>query len=295
MCSGVIMSIRFVSAPLFLGIAALAGITVTLAQSAVSQVTGVTIEQVGSSTMRTGEVPVYNESTGKFQRSSGPGAVMKWRPIGGDPSSADFNFTHSSTPFALGRPPDEVMMWGYNLNAGGGSEKAGETALGWSLEGHYEPAPGTEYTEAHLHYVTKAGMQQRPFTLRINKNDSRDVTLGLNGQVRFHSGDGSTETMRISPDGMNMTFQNAGGKGVQFGDDGGTFQINRTGGRGALDLSQGFDYAMLPGALLHKSYFAVRSNSVYFNSGNGGVIFIDAQGALTYQSPTGKKTIIAPG
>lgn len=282
---------RFLVSPLFIAVAAAAGIAVAVAQSAVSAVQGIVIEQVGSNTLQTGEVPVFNQTSGAFERSIGPGPVMKWRPIGGDPASADFNLTRISQPFAAGRPPDEVMNWGYNINAGGGSERPGETALAWSIEGHYEPFPGTEYTEAHLHYVTKAGEQQRPFTIRINKNDAEDTFIGLNGAIRFRQGDGKRETGHIGPDNAAFYFRTAGGKGVQFADDGGTFQLIRMGGRGALQMSQGFDYAVLPGAIAHTQYFAVQGALVL---ANGGQMYTQPNRGLVYVSPTGRQTVIAP-
>ena len=267
----------------FISLVATAAISIPSALQNVSAAEVATIiENVGSSTMRTGEVPAFNAATGRFGAASGPGVAMRFRALGGHPQSADFMFTRHSATFAPGRPPDESMIWGYNMNGGGGVERPGETGLGWVLEGHYEPVAGTAFTEAHLYYVTKAGVQQRPFTLRINKDNPEDHVMALNGRVWFRSPTGNTDTAWIGPDNAGYRFRHAAGKGVQFADDGYTFQLQRTGGPGAMTF-QGFTYVVLPGTVVHDKYLAISGSTFVF--GNGGTLFTDSSGALRVPQP----------
>jgi hypothetical protein len=118
----------------------------------------------------------------------------------------DFTFNLSNTANA-GEPtrPNPVMQWGYNLNPGGGPVIPHETAFGLGLEGNYAPGGTTEYNEAHLYFVDKAGIQHRPWSWRINKDTDDWQNLIHATSVSFFEALTNNQWATINSGGLSLT------------------------------------------------------------------------------------------
>jgi hypothetical protein len=167
----------------------------------------------------------------KFESLPGSNVAMQFDTGASDLiSDFYFNLSNTANPGSPTRP-NPVMQWGYNLAPGGGRVDETDTAIGFGLEGHYEPSEGTDYTESHLYFVDKDGSQHRPWSWRINKDDTADWAnlIYASGTGWFKPGTDDTYAsltaaadgggFQIITDGLGTTnngisLETSGGQGV---------------------------------------------------------------------------------
>lgn len=94
-------------------------------------------------------------------------------PIVNNAYTVPFVFSRSSTPQPGAPAPDEVVMWGHNLSAGGSNIIPGLPAIGYSLEASYYPDLVTRLEEAHMFYVNAAGTQYRLQSYTVTTTSDR--------------------------------------------------------------------------------------------------------------------------
>ena len=78
--------------------------------------------------------------------------------------------------------PDEVMTFGYNMNAAGGCVVATDNCLGWVVESHYQPGAQPAQMEQYAQMRTPGFGDARPFAFSL-----RIATGGLTEEQDFNS------------------------------------------------------------------------------------------------------------
>ena len=189
---------------------------------------------------------------------SGSATFIELAPNGGDVRSGKILFTHGTHANTAGAAPNEVSRWAYNANQQG-TVLAGETGLGFTIEGHFEPSPGEQYTEAHLQYWTKAGVEKRPLSFTINKNtDVADVYFSTD-TFRTQASDLSRIYTTLNA-GVFTTYPYASNRGFRITDDGGTTQIQGVGGGTSNLQFSGWNPIIFPSLVLYSNAIAALAN-----------------------------------
>lgn len=94
---------------------------------------------------------------------------LSFEPLMKGQGNAPFNFMQGSTLYVPGKMPDEVFMFGWNFNAGGGPIILGQPGIGLSFEQHYKPVgQDLGLTEYHTFWITPQGKQVRLESYTIN-------------------------------------------------------------------------------------------------------------------------------
>lgn len=97
------------------------------------------------------------------------GYFIKVNPIFPRPDAVPFLFNRIANRQNFGTTsPNEVVMWGHNLAAGGGPYISGLPGIGYSIESNYKPDPDSRLVESHEFYITPAGKQIRLKSYTIN-------------------------------------------------------------------------------------------------------------------------------
>lgn len=162
---------------------------------------------------------------------------------------------------------NEVRMFGWNLNAGGGQVIAGKPALGESWESNYQtnpayPAASDRLVEKHEIYVTPAGTQHRLGSYTINTNTGTINYYHTVGGFSLHNVDTHTPYFSWigSADNSQMSFINSTNQSevfnvsTNFEQDASTANFTITAGSGKpsnLFNVMGFSSASLPSASIN--------------------------------------------
>lgn len=97
---------------------------------------------------------------------------LLFEPLMKGQGSTPFYFTQSVTKYGTNRG-NEVFNWGWNLSPGGGRVETtgGKTAIGYSIESHYDPTDANNpLIESHEFYIDSNGNQKRLKSYTITRN-----------------------------------------------------------------------------------------------------------------------------
>ncbi len=135
---------------------------------------------------------------------------LRFRPLNKGLGSTDFLFGQSvTTANSSGEDEtNEVFMWGWNLQPGGGSEIPGEPAIGYALEQRFDvTGVGADpLTEAHLHFVDTAGTQHRLFSYTINSNTAQGSLYHTVGAAGFRNTGGTYDYFSTTGSSTSASF-----------------------------------------------------------------------------------------
>lgn len=107
-------------------------------------------------------ITIQQDSAFTEENKFSGGIFFKSNPLFPRADAVPFMFTRAATQQNNGQSsPNEVVMWGHNLNPGGGAYISGLPAIGYSMESNYRPYPEKRLVESHEYYVAKNGRQIR--------------------------------------------------------------------------------------------------------------------------------------
>lgn len=114
------------------------------------------------------------QDSSNFDGIKSGGPFMMINPIYPRPDALPFLFNNSAFPQNNGSTsPNEVVIWGHNLDKGGGAYIPGLPGIGYSLESNYKPSIDSRFVESHEFYITPKGEQIRlkSYTIDTKTND----------------------------------------------------------------------------------------------------------------------------
>jgi len=126
---------------------------------------------------------------------------------------APFNmFQRSATNPGDPNRKDQTLLFGYNIDRGGGAYVPGEAGVGWALESHFDEGGGFFRSEFHDLFIDRHGLQNRFMTAELQQfaNGTDRVNLAFNPSA-LHLVDPATNTryMLFSSQALIMTTANA--------------------------------------------------------------------------------------
>lgn len=113
----------------------------------------------------------YDSAATATDGSAKGGYIAEILPLDRTGNPPSLLFSLGATKFTGVNRRDNVFHFGWNINAGGGAQVAGESGIGESWEHTYIPAVGdTIDAEKHDFYITRSGQQKRlaSYTIRDN-------------------------------------------------------------------------------------------------------------------------------
>ncbi|MBC7849137.1 MAG: hypothetical protein H7Y31_05350, partial [Chitinophagaceae bacterium] len=106
-------------------------------------------------------ISIEMDSIGGIDGATG-GTFIHSKPIFSRADAVPFTFNRVAVHQHNGSvSPNEVVIWGHNINKGGGSLITGLPGIGYSLESNFKPNPTDRWVESHEFYITPAGRQIR--------------------------------------------------------------------------------------------------------------------------------------
>ncbi len=148
--------------------------------------------------------------------------------------------------------PNEVVMWGHNINPGGGAHINGLPGIGYSMESNFRPNPSDRWVESHEFYITPAGRQVRlkSYTIDTKKDwvdfyqtiDNLYLKNPRSGEVFFRI-DNFGDDVASQQLTMGMLRFDVNNKNKQF-------QLQSTIPDAELHINSNWDKIYLPGFLL---------------------------------------------
>lgn len=107
-------------------------------------------------------ITVQQDSVFHPDSDASGGSFLTVKPIFPRADAVPFLFNRASFQQHRGSvSPNEVVIWGHNLNGGGGPHVQGLPGIGYSLESNYKPTPDARWMESHEFYITPQGKQVR--------------------------------------------------------------------------------------------------------------------------------------
>lgn len=182
-------------------------------------------------------------------------------PLDRTGSPPPFTFALGATKYPGITRRDNVALFGWNLNAGGGPYQAGEPGIGFALEQLYIPIAGDTNTEAHLYYLTKAGgIQKRLFSYTIKEYLGTYDFYHTVSRLYLKNPSNEQQYFIVQPSstGASLTLlESASTNNVKFEYDN-TFGLTLTSSAGSVMMYQGFQEVIMPGLQLKSNIGELR-------------------------------------
>lgn len=214
---------------------------------------------------RAGVTHVHNAPLLWTRTQSGYFGIAK--PIQTYPTSPDWLFSINTTQNTGSTRNNNTVNMGFNINPGGGAEKAGFSGIGLSFEDHYEPNPGDSIAEYHTFFIDGTGAQHRLESYTIGKSDPAGWNMyhtlskhfikdPLNGGVWFSLNRGSATQASF------QLLSSSTSRGAEFYMDAGATNlqiqpVNLLGTSRVLSMDK-WDFVTMPGltsAAINGNYY----------------------------------------
>ena len=173
---------------------------------------------------------------------------IKVNPIDTFSSQVPFRMTRWNVPQNSGAVAgNEGLMFGFNLNSGGGIIESGKPAIGFSIESNYLPDYATRYVEWHDLYIPSttingltAGNQVRLSSYTINTATNNIDLYRRVGREYLMVPGTSVQYWLVQPGSFNLVTAD-GSQGVNHSVDANRYTITATGTDTTMSLA-GFDF-----------------------------------------------------
>lgn len=106
----------------------------------------------------------------------------------GDFSMGTWNHTRTDST----GQPNQTLVFGWNVSAGGGPENPNEAYFAWEIESHYNGS-----FEPHWTFIDKKGIQRKPISLNLRKSDGYTVANFNFHNIRIKSPDNNSDFIQI--------------------------------------------------------------------------------------------------
>jgi hypothetical protein len=152
---------------------------------------------------------------------------MEFKPLVQTDGTPSFYMNFGAEKYSGISQSDQIWNMGWNINPGGGQQTAGQPGIAYQLEQRYIPIAGDTNTEAHLFYITKAGVQKRLYSYTIKEYaNSYDFYHTVSKMSLISPSDPSHQYFEVEP--HSFTFANTDGGGYSLAGSSGGVTLSNT-------------------------------------------------------------------